>query len=125
MKKFIIKRLLLSTLILFLVSMILYGVMNPMAHRYINQRAQMLSQKPGARESKNEIKEKLKKQYPDKKIIISEIGTNDYWECLAAPSSWYAVGSSKTGGKAADAYVTAMLEFFIKNNVDIEELWWW
>ena len=36
--------------------MILYGVMNPMAHRYINQRAQMLSQKPGTTESKNEIK---------------------------------------------------------------------
>ena len=53
------------------------------------------------------------------------MGTNDYWECLAAPSSWNVTGASKTGGHAVDTYITAMMEFFIRNNVDIEELWWW
>lgn len=73
MRKFIIKRLLLSTLILFLVSMILYGIMNPMAHRYINSRAQMLSQKAGA-EPKNVIKERLKEQYAIEDNVIVGYG---------------------------------------------------
>ena len=68
---------------------------------------------------------KLKKDYPNKKVIISEMGTNDYWECLAAPSSWQVTGATKTGGYAVDTYITAMMEFFIRNNVEIEELWWW
>ena len=68
---------------------------------------------------------KLKKDYPNKKIVISEIGTNDYWESLACPSSWQVSGTSKTGGYAVDTYITAMLEFFINKNVEIEELWWW
>ena len=68
---------------------------------------------------------KVKKQYPDKKIVISEMGTNDYWESLACPSSWQVSGASKTGGYAVDTYITAMMEFFINNNIDIEELWWW
>ena len=68
---------------------------------------------------------KLKKDYPNKKIVISEMGTNDYWECLASPSSWQVTGASKTGGYAVDTYITAMMEFFIRNNVEIEELWWW
>ena len=69
--------------------------------------------------------EKIKKQYPNKKIVISEMGVDDYWENLAAPSSWFINGTSKTGGYAVDTYITAMLEFFINKNVDIEELWWW
>ena len=69
--------------------------------------------------------EKIKKQYPNKKIVISEMGVDDYWENLAAPSTWQVNGTSKTGGYAVDTYITAMLEFFINNNVDIEELWWW
>ena len=68
---------------------------------------------------------KLKKDYPNKKIVISEIGTNDYWESLACPSSWQVSGNSKTGGYAVDTYITAMMEFFINKNIDIEELWWW
>ena len=68
---------------------------------------------------------KLKKDYPNKKIVISEIGTNDYWESLACPSSWQVSGTSKTGGYAVDTYITAMMEFFINKNVEIEELWWW
>lgn len=69
--------------------------------------------------------EKTKKKYPDKKIVISEMGTDDYWENLAAPSSWQVNGTSKTGGHAVDTYITAMMEFFINKHVDIEELWWW
>ena len=69
--------------------------------------------------------EKTKKKYPDKKIVISEMGTDDYWENLAAPSSWQVSGTSKTGGHAVDTYITAMMEFFINKNVEIEELWWW
>ena len=69
--------------------------------------------------------EKVKKQYPDKKIVISEMGVDDYWENFAAPSTWYINGASKTGGHAVDTYITAMMEFFINKNVDIEELWWW
>ena len=69
--------------------------------------------------------EKIKKQYPNKKIVISEMGVDDYWENLAAPSTWYVNGTSKTGGYAVDTYITAMLEFFINKHVDIEELWWW
>ena len=69
--------------------------------------------------------EKTKKLYPDKKIVISEMGTDDYWENLAAPSTWYVNGSSKTGGHAVDTYITAMMEFFTNKNVEIEELWWW
>ena len=69
--------------------------------------------------------EKTKKMYPDKKIVISEMGVDDYWENLAAPSTWYINGTSKTGGYAVDTYITAMMEFFINKNVDIEELWWW
>ena len=69
--------------------------------------------------------EKTKKLYPNKKIVISEMGTDDYWENLAAPSTWYINGTSKTGGYAVDTYITAMMEFFINKNVDIEELWWW
>ena len=69
--------------------------------------------------------EKTKKLYPDKKIVISEMGTDDYWENLAAPSTWYVNGTSKTGGHAVDTYITAMMEFFINKHVDIEELWWW
>ena len=68
---------------------------------------------------------KLKKDYPNKKIVISEMGTNDYWESLACPSSWQVSGTSKTGGYAVDTYITAMMEFFINKNVEIEELWWW
>ena len=69
--------------------------------------------------------EKTKKMHPDKKIVISEMGTDDYWENLAAPSSWQVSGTSKTGGHAVDTYITAMMEFFINKHVDIEELWWW
>ena len=49
MKKFVIKRLLLSVVILFFVSMIIYGIMRCMPTSFVEQKAMALSQKPGAK----------------------------------------------------------------------------
>ena len=49
MTKFIIKRLLLSVVILFFVSMIIYGIMRCMPTSFVEQKAMALSQKPGAK----------------------------------------------------------------------------
>ena len=49
MKKFVIKRLLLSIVILLFVSMIIYGIMRSMPTSFVEQKAMQLSQKPGAK----------------------------------------------------------------------------
>lgn len=49
MKKFVIKRLLLSVVILFFVSMIIYCIMRCMPTSFVEQKAMTLSQKPGAK----------------------------------------------------------------------------
>lgn len=49
MKKFVIKRLLLSVVILFFASMIIYGIMRCMPTSFVEQQARTLSQKPGAK----------------------------------------------------------------------------
>ncbi len=49
MKKFVVKRVLLSIGILFFVSMIIYGIMRCMPTSYVEQQAMTLSQKPGAK----------------------------------------------------------------------------
>lgn len=49
MKKFIIKRVLLSIVILFFVSMIIYAIMRSMPTSFVEQKAMALSQKPGAK----------------------------------------------------------------------------
>ena len=49
MKKFVIRRLLLSIVILFFVSMIIYGIMRCMPTSFVEQKAMTLSQKPGAK----------------------------------------------------------------------------
>lgn len=49
MKKFILKRLLLSAVILVFVSMIIYGIMRCMPTSFVEHQAQTLSQKPGAK----------------------------------------------------------------------------
>ena len=49
MTKFVIKRLMLSVVILFFVSMIIYGIMRCMPTSYVEQQAMTLSQKPGAK----------------------------------------------------------------------------
>ena len=49
MKKFVIKRLLISVVLLFFVSMIIYGVMRCMPASFVETKAMELSQKPGAK----------------------------------------------------------------------------
>lgn len=49
MKKFVLKRLLLSVVILFFVSMIIYGIMRCMPTSFVEQQAMTLSQKPNAK----------------------------------------------------------------------------
>jgi len=49
MKKYILKRLLISVLILFFVSMIIYGIMRSIPTSYVETQARALSQVPGAK----------------------------------------------------------------------------
>lgn len=62
MKKFIIKRLLLSTLILFLVSILFYGIINALPSGFVEKKALEMSQRPGA-PSYDDILETLKIKY--------------------------------------------------------------
>ncbi len=62
MKKFIIKRLLISVVLLFFVSMIIYTIMRCMPTSYVEQQAMALSTKPGAK-SYSEWVEQLNAQY--------------------------------------------------------------
>lgn len=62
MKKFVIRRVLLSLVILFFVSMIIYGIMRCMPISYVEQQAYALSQKPGAK-SYQEWLDQLNAQY--------------------------------------------------------------
>ena len=48
MKKFVVKRLLISIVLLFLVSMIIYGIMRCMPASFVETKAMERSQKPGA-----------------------------------------------------------------------------
>lgn len=49
MKKFVVKRVLLSIVILFFVSMIIYAIMRCMPSSFVEQQALTLSQRPGAK----------------------------------------------------------------------------
>lgn len=49
MKKFVVKRVLMSIVILFFVSMIIYGIMRCMPTSFVENKAMELSQKPGAK----------------------------------------------------------------------------
>ncbi len=62
MKKFIIKRLLISVVLLFFVSMIIYTIMRCMPTSYVEQQAMALSTKPGAK-SYSEWVAQLNAQY--------------------------------------------------------------
>ncbi len=62
MKKFILKRLLMSVVLLFFVSMIIYTIMRCMPTSYVEQQAMALSTKPGAK-SYTEWVEQLNAQY--------------------------------------------------------------
>jgi peptide/nickel transport system permease protein len=62
MKKFILKRLLISVVLLFFVSMIIYAIMRCMPTSYVEQQAMALSTKPGAK-SYSEWVDQLNAQY--------------------------------------------------------------
>lgn len=62
MKKYILKRLLISVLILFFVSMIIYGIMRSIPTSYVESQARTLSQVPGAK-SYTEWLEQLEEMY--------------------------------------------------------------
>ena len=62
MKKFVLKRLLISIVLLFFVSMIIYGIMRCMPASFVETKAMELSQKPGAK-SYDEWLEQLNAAY--------------------------------------------------------------
>ena len=91
MRKFIIKRLLLSILILFLASIIFYGVLNAMPGNFFETKAIEMVKKPGNTLTKKQWIKKLEKEYgkdPNmvrgyctfmKKIITLDMGDSWYW----------------------------------------------
>ena len=62
MKKFILKRVLISCVLLAFVTMIIYGIMRCMPTSYVEQQAMILSQRPGSK-SLGEWVEQLNAQY--------------------------------------------------------------
>lgn len=62
MKKFIIKRLLISVVLLFFVSLIIYGIMRCMPTSYVEQQAMALATRPGAKSYQEWVKQ-LNEQY--------------------------------------------------------------
>ena len=62
MWKFIVKRLMISVVLLFFVSLIIYGIMRCMPTSYVEQQAMQLSQRPGSK-SYSEWVDQLNAQY--------------------------------------------------------------
>ena len=59
----------------------------------------------------------------DKKIIISETGLNDSYECLYAPG-YYLLNGSSTNGKVTLLYLYGLLETFNKDNILSINYWY-
>ena len=59
----------------------------------------------------------------DKKIIITETGLNDAYECLYAPGAWLTTGAS-TNGKVTLLYLYGLLETFNKDNILSINYWY-
>ncbi|SDB37135.1 hypothetical protein [Butyrivibrio sp. INlla16] len=90
MKKFILKRLLISVVLLFFVSMIIYTIMRCMPTSYVEQQAMALSTKPGAKSYSEWVKQ-LNAQYGldtgviqgyfkwASKAITLDFGDSWYW----------------------------------------------
>ena len=64
----------------------------------------------------------IKRQYPFKKLIMSETGCNDYWLCLTNPGDWTLSETGTTNGYAP----AIMLEGLYNSNFNslIDEVWW-
>ncbi|MBQ3794547.1 MAG: diguanylate cyclase, partial [Lachnospiraceae bacterium] len=69
MKKFILKRLLMSVVILFFVSMIIYAIMRCMPTSYVEQQAMNLASRPGSK-SYQEWVDLLNAQYGLDKGVV-------------------------------------------------------
>lgn len=73
----------------------------------------------------NQWIQKMREKYPDKDIILSESGVQDYWVSLNSPSKWDWDELLKvaTNGKATTIYLQGLLETM--NSEDISHVWWW
>ena len=62
---------------------------------------------------------------PDKPIIVNEIGVQDYWIALQAPSAftWEDEDKVPTNGQAGALLMYGVFEMFNKDY--IKEVWWW
>lgn len=65
--------------------------------------------------------ETRKKQYPNKKIIISETGVTNCWEALLSPASNVIDGT--LSNKATEVYLKGVFE--VLNKGDLDCVWWW
>ena len=65
--------------------------------------------------------ETRKKQYPNKKIIISETGVTNCWEALLSPASNIIDGT--LSNKATEVYLKGVFE--VLNKGDLDCVWWW
>ena len=65
--------------------------------------------------------ETRKKQYPNKKIIISETGVTNCWEALLSPASNVIDGT--ISNKATEVYLKGLFE--VLNKEDLDCVWWW
>lgn len=68
---------------------------------------------------------KCKELNPTKEIIINEIGMNDYWCALQAPSyfNWQESDKISTNGEAPAIMLKTIFEMLNKDY--ITEIWWW
>ena len=67
------------------------------------------------------IYKELQTKYPNKEIIMSETGVQDYWEALAKPENFTWQSPTLTNGKSQDIYLYGLLETCI----EIDAVCWW
>lgn len=64
----------------------------------------------------------IKQDYPNKPLLMSETGCNDYWISLCNPGDWTLLGTTKTNGKAPKIMLEGLFTSFLKNYID--GVWW-
>lgn len=69
----------------------------------------------------------LKADYPTKPIIITETGTQDYYEALSNPgkADWNTKGYTKTNGKASDLFLKGMFQSDLQQYVEKVVYWYY
>lgn len=69
------------------------------------------------------VMEYLKDKYPNKEIVMTESGVQDYWLALSKPENFIWSDTTSTGGYAQSIYLYGLL---LATNVDfIDSVWWW